>query len=50
MSEVGVDAAAEAESDEARRILREVFGYAAFRGQQEAIVRPRAGGRRCAWC
>ncbi len=30
--------------DEAQRILREVFGFAAFRGEQEAIVGHVAGG------
>jgi ATP-dependent DNA helicase RecQ len=35
----GTGAGALAEADEARRILREVFGYPSFRGQQEEIVR-----------
>src|SRR5687768_2430072 len=31
--------------DSARRVLREVFGYAEFRGQQEAIIAAALGGQ-----
>ena len=40
----GERGAAAVASDEALRILKEVFGYPSFRGQQEAVVRHVIGG------